>query len=295
MGVPEKAQTPLLIDRLEELAAVREKLSAEGRRVVLVPTMGALHEGHRQLMRTARGLGDTVVVTIFVNPLQFLPGEDFDKYPRQLEKDREVCAAEGVDIVVAPPRSEVYRDEPIVTVSAGSMGDLLDGKTRPGHFNGMLTVVLKLFHLVQPHTAVFGEKDGQQLALIRRMVSDLNIPVRIEGVPTVRDADGIATSSRNTYLSAEERDSALALSRALFAGRDAAPGGRDAVLRAGRKVLDEAATARPPVELEYFTLVDPGTFVEVAADTTGPALLMIAARLGKTRLIDNVPLTLGPS
>jgi pantoate--beta-alanine ligase len=293
MSVPEQVRTSFLIDSVEDLASTRDRLSAQGRDVVLVPTMGALHEGHRTLIRTARGLGDAVIVTIFVNPLQFLPSEDFDKYPRQLEADLEACAAEGADHVFAPPRSAVYPDEPVVTVSSGSMGALLDGRTRPGHFDGMLTVVLKLFNLVRPHVAVFGEKDGQQLALIRRMVSDLNVPVRIEGVPTVRDPDGIAISSRNAYLSAAERDSALALSRALFAGRDSASGGRDAVLRAGRDVLEKAATAVPPVDGEYFTLVSPDTWEEVSRDMTGPAVLAVAARVGDTRLIDNVPLILG--
>ncbi|GAA4629832.1 pantoate--beta-alanine ligase [Actinoallomurus vinaceus] len=294
MSASGKPWSPLLIDRIDRLSRVRENWWADGRRVALVPTMGALHDGHRALIRTARRLGEAVVVTIFVNPLQFLPGEDFDRYPRRLEADLRTCAAEHADLVFAPSRSEIYPADPEVTVCAGAMGRVLEGATRPGHFDGMLTVVLKLLHLVRPDIAVFGEKDGQQLALIRKMVTDLDVPVRIQSEPTVRDSDGLALSSRNAYLSDAERSSARALPRALFAGRDAAGGGRDAVLRAGRKALDDGAAASPPVELDYLTLVSPDTWTEIPPGMTGPAILAVAAKVGDTRLIDNLPLVLGP-
>jgi pantoate--beta-alanine ligase len=293
MSAPGKVRSPVLLDRIAQLSDVREEWAAAGRRVVLVPTMGALHDGHLALIRTARRLGDVVVVTIFVNPLQFLRGEDFGTYPRRLRADLRTCEAERVDAVFAPERREIYPADPEVTVSSGAMGRVLEGKTRPGHFDGMLTVVLKLFNLVRPHIAVFGEKDGQQLALIRTMVADLNLPVRIQSEPTVRDADGVALSSRNAYLSAAERSSARALPQALFAGRAAAPDGRDAVLRAGRRVLDQGATASPPVEVDYLTLVSPHNWTEIPPGMTGPAVLAVAAKIGGTRLIDNLPLVLG--
>jgi pantoate--beta-alanine ligase len=235
-----------------------------------------------------------VVVSIFVNPLQFGPAEDLDRYPRSLEADLAMCAAEGVALAFVPSHSVMYPREQLVRVSAGALGEKFEGASRPGHFDGMLTVVLKLLHLVRPDIAVFGEKDGQQLALIRTMVADLDVPVRIQSEPTVRDSDGLALSSRNAYLSDGERSSARALPRALFAGRDAAAGGRDAVLRAGRKVLDDGAAASPPVELDYLTLVSPDTWTEVPPGVTGPAVLAVAARVGDTRLIDNLPLVLGP-
>ncbi|MGG8408140.1 pantoate--beta-alanine ligase, partial [Streptomyces sp. 12297] len=198
-------------------------LPRTGRRAVVM-TMGALHEGHATLVRTARavaGPGGQVVVTVFVNPLQFGAGEDLDRYPRTLEADVKLAEAAGADVVFAPAVDEVYPGgEPQVRITAGPMGTRLEGATRPGHFDGMLTVVAKLLNLTRPDTALFGQKDAQQLALIRRMAADLNFPVEITGVPTVREDDGLALSSRNRYLSAPERRTALALSRALFAGRD---------------------------------------------------------------------------
>ncbi|WP_159944111.1 MULTISPECIES: pantoate--beta-alanine ligase [unclassified Nocardiopsis] len=279
---------PLLTHTADELRAAL----ADAGRVALVPTMGALHEGHRSLMRLARARADTVVVSVFVNPLQFGPDEDFDRYPRTLDTDTDVCAQEGVDVVFAPSVRTMYPVEQMVTVSAGAMGDRLEGASRPGFFTGVLTVVSKLLHLVRPDVAVFGRKDAQQLAVVRRMVADLNMGVEIVGAPTLRDPDGLATSSRNVYLSAEERASALALSRALDAGRGAAAGGPDAVRAAAGAVLDEAAKAEPPVELDYLALVDPETFADAPADHTGEAVLAVAARVGTTRLIDNVSVTL---
>ncbi|TDD82939.1 pantoate--beta-alanine ligase [Actinomadura rubrisoli] len=282
--------TPVIAETREELAAARARVRGT---LALVPTMGALHEGHRSLIRRARRSADAVAVSIFVNPLQFGPGEDFDRYPRTFATDVEACAAEGADIVFAPGREVMYPAEPQVTVKSGPMGARVEGASRPGHFDGMLTVVLKLFHLVLPDIAVFGEKDAQQLAMIRRMVTDLNVPVEIVGGPTVREPDGLALSSRNRYLSDGERRTALALSRALRAGADAVAGGPGAIRDAARAVLDKAAAAEPPLELDYLALVDPATFTEVADARTGPAVLAVAGRVGTTHLIDNVPLHLG--
>lgn len=279
---------PVIARTREELAAARARIEGT---LAFVPTMGALHEGHLSLMREARRNADKVAVSVFVNPLQFGPGEDFDRYPRTFEADVEACAAEGVDLVFAPTRDVMYPDEPQVTIKSGPMGEVVEGAARPGHFDGMLTVVLKLLNLVRPDAAVFGEKDAQQLAMIRRMVADLNVPVRIVGAPTVREPDGLALSSRNRYLSEPERRTALALSRALRAGADAADDGPDAVLRAAGAVLDGAATADPPLALDYLVLVDPATFTPAAGG--GPAVLAVAGRVGATHLIDNVHLQLG--
>ncbi len=267
-----------------------------GSPIVLVPTMGALHEGHVALLRSAAALSrpyGSVVVSVFVNPLQFGAGEDLDRYPRDLDADMAICEREGVALVFAPGDAQMYPREQLITVDPGPMGQVLEGASRPGFFTGVLTVVLKLFRLVGPQIAVFGEKDAQQLALIRRMTGDLCLGVRIASVPTVRDPDGLAVSSRNAYLTAAERATALALSRALRAGRQAGESGPDAVLAAAQPVLDEAAKADPPLVLDYLALVEPDTFTPVKPGFAGDALLLAAARAGKTRLIDNTPLTLG--
>jgi len=256
----------------------------------LVPTMGALHEGHRSLIRLARARAELVVVSIFVNPLQFGPGEDFTRYPRPLADDLAVCEAEGVDVVFAPSASDLYAADRQGTVSAGALGRVLEGAVRPGHFDGVLTVVLKLFHLVNPALAVFGQKDAQQLACIQRMVADLNLDVEVLGAPIVRDADGLALSSRNIYLSPAERVLARSLSIALEkAGtQPSVPAARAAAY----EVLDRAADD-PAFALDYATLVHPGTFAEVPDDHTGRAILAVAARVGSTRLIDNATLSFG--
>ncbi|WP_042366206.1 pantoate--beta-alanine ligase [Streptacidiphilus neutrinimicus] len=258
----------------------------------VVMTMGALHEGHAALVRAAReraGAEGTVVVTVFVNPLQFGAGEDLDRYPRTLDADLMLASEAGADVVFAPGVDEVYPGgEPQVRLSAGPMGRGYEGASRPGHFDGMLTVVAKLLHLTAPDVAFFGEKDGQQLALIRRMVADLNFPVEIAGVPTVREADGLALSSRNRFLSVEERERALALSRALFAGRDARAAGAapSAVKKAASGVLEGVGST---IALDYLGLIDPSDFTEIdREDFTGEAVLAVAARVGATRLIDNV-------
>ena len=274
------------------VAATREDLAAARRlmtgRVGVVMTMGALHDGHRALMRLARAAADHVIVTIFVNPLQFGPNEDLDSYPRTLESDLVACEAEGVDLVFTPTRDVVYPERPLVTVSAGALGEVLEGATRPGHFDGVLTVVGKLLNLTRPDVAFFGQKDAQQLALIRRMVRDLDFGVEVVGVPTVREADGLALSSRNVYLSPEQRVTALALSRALRAGHAAGADGPEAVENAARAVLD----AEPGLRLDYLALVDPDTLASL--DRSHEAgLLAVAAWVGSTRLIDNVTIRVG--
>lgn len=281
---------PSLTVTREEFAAARDKL---GTPVVLVPTMGALHTGHRRLLQRARELAGpdgTVVVSIFVNPRQFGPNEDFDRYPRTLDDDLVICGAEGASLVWAPTPAEVYPGEQMVTVDPGAMGQLLEGAFRPGFFNGVLTVVLKLFQVVRPDVAVFGEKDAQQLALVRRMVADLDLGVHIESVPTVRDHDGLAISSRNRYLSAAERTTALALSAALAAGQGRGSAGAPAVRAAATAVLARAATQQPgALTVDYLELVDAHAFTPVPDDYAGPATLAVAARVGVTRLIDNLP------
>lgn len=277
----------------EELVAARASFGT----VALVPTLGALHEGHRSLIRRARGLAGTVAVSIFVNPLQFGPGEDLDRYPRNLSEDLAICAEEEVGLVFAPTVDVMYPHGKGtgVTVNSGEMGTVVEGAFRPGHFDGVLTVVLKLFNLVKPEIAVFGEKDAQQLAMIRRMVTDLNVPVWIDAAPTVREEDGLALSSRNRYLAAPERVTALSLSLALRMGAAAARDGADKVLEAARAVLGDAADNDPPLELDYLVLVEPTTFREVGEEYVGPAVLAVAGTVGSTHLIDNMPLYLAPA
>ncbi|WP_225755108.1 pantoate--beta-alanine ligase [Actinotalea sp. Marseille-Q4924] len=291
--VPGAAPTaPLLVRTRAELGAVLGA-PGEGRRRAVVMTMGALHEGHLALVRLARAHADEVVVTIFVNPLQFGPAEDLARYPRDLDRDVTLLAAEGVDVVFAPDVHEVYPDGgPVVRVSAGPLGDRLEGAHRPGHFDGVLTVVLKLLHLVRPDVAVFGQKDAQQIMAVRRMVRDLDVPVEVLAGPTVRDPDGLALSSRNAYLGPAERESALALSRSLRDAQRAvadAGAGPDAVLAAARRVLD----GEPGVVVDYLALVDPVDAHDVPATHRGEAVLVLAARVGSTRLIDNAVLRLG--
>jgi pantoate--beta-alanine ligase len=259
-------------------------LDAADGEIAVVMTMGALHDGHRRLMRVARERSAFVLVTIFVNPLQFGPGEDFERYPRTLGDDLAACRAEDVAVVFAPSRDDVYPDgAPSVTMHPGPLGEILEGASRPGHFSGMLTVVEKLLMLTRADVAYFGEKDYQQLALIRRMVRDLELPAAIVGVPTVREEDGLALSSRNRFLSPEERRAALALSRALREG--AAHGDAEAALAAAHKILAEEPGVRP----DYLALT--GADLGPAPDE-GPARLLVAAKVGATRLIDNVALTL---
>ena len=282
-----------------ELAAAREKLATP---LVLVPTMGALHDGHRALLRRARELagdGGAVTVSIFVNPLQFGPNEDLDKYPRTLDEDLAVCEAEGVDLVFAPTAAEMYPQQQLVRVDPGPTGEIFEGEFRPGFFNGVLTVVLKLFSLVRPDIAVFGQKDAQQLVLVRRMSADFGLGIEVEAVPTVRADDGLALSSRNKYLSAAERAIAPVLYRALATGAAAASGGPGAVRAAAQAVLDDADrddTAGASPRVDYLALADARSYEPVLDDDLdfhGTAVLAIAARVGTTRLIDNVLVEFG--
>ena len=291
---------PAVPGKIPVLARTRLGLGAArnllGCPVVLVPTMGALHDGHIALLRRAAEVSQpngSVVVSVFVNPLQFGAGEDLDRYPRDLDADLAICGREGVELVFAPGDAQMYPRQQLVTVDPGPMGQVLEGASRPGFFTGVLTVVLKLFQLVQPQIAVFGEKDAQQLALIRRMVCDLDLGVQIADVPIVRDPDGLAVSSRNAYLTSPERATALALSRALRAGLEAAQAGPDAVLAAAQRVIDQAMEADPPLVPDYLALVEPDTFTPVKPGYAGEALLLVAARVGSTRLIDNMRLELG--
>jgi pantoate--beta-alanine ligase len=274
-----------------ELASALAGTRSGGGRVALVPTMGALHAGHAALVDTAaRSVrpGDAVVVSIFVNPMQFAPGEDLDRYPRTFESDLQVCAAHGAQVVFAPSVEEVYPGgEPQVTVEPGPLGSVLEGSTRPGHYRGVLTVVAKLFGLVRPDLAVFGQKDYQQLVLVRRMVADLCMAVEVVGAETVRAGDGLALSSRNAYLDPAHLRAATALARALHAGAEAAGAGAEAVLAAARSVLEGEPEVRP----DYLTLTSPELGDPPAR---GEARLLVAARVGGTRLIDNLALDLVP-
>jgi pantoate--beta-alanine ligase len=263
-----------------------------GTRRAVVMTMGALHEGHLALVRAARSQAEEVVVTIFVNPLQFNEAADLERYPRTLDADAALLEPEGVDWVYAPGVSDVYPGgSPIVTVNAGAINDVFEGAHRPGHFDGVLTVVLKLLHLTRPDVAFFGQKDAQQVIAIRTMCSDLNVPVEIAVVPTVREPDGLALSSRNVFLSAQERIDALVLSRALNAAGALAASGASAaaVIAAGKRVLAD----NPGVIPDYFAALDPASAQPVADDYRGEVVIAVAARVGQTRLIDNIVTTVG--
>jgi pantoate--beta-alanine ligase len=276
---------------IEDLAAMRTACAEArpaGGRLGFVPTMGFLHAGHLHLVRLARSRADAVALSIFVNPLQFGPGEDYARYPRDPDRDRALAASAGLDLLWMPSRESIYPEPPRVTVEPGPMAVGYEGAARPGHFAGVLTVVLKLFAVVRPDVAVFGRKDAQQAALVRRMVADFDLPVEIVVAATMREADGLALSSRNVYLDAAARRRAALLARALAAGvacyrggeRDGAP-----IEAAAHAVLK----AEPAIAVDYLACVDPSTFT-AAARATDPCLLVLAARVGGTRLIDNVVL-----
>ncbi|MWB99090.1 pantoate--beta-alanine ligase [Agromyces seonyuensis] len=290
----ESGARPLVVQTKAQLREHLDRSRAAGARVALVPTMGALHDGHLALVDRARELADVVVVSIFVNPLQFGAGEDLDQYPRTLDADVAALTVHDVDVVFAPSAAEMYPDgTPSTTVHAGPAGASFEGAVRPGHFDGMLTVVAKLFGISEADVACFGRKDAQQAFLVRRMVADLDLPIEIEVVPTVRDQDGLARSSRNRYLSESERAEALVLHDALDAAARAGLAGAGAAgaVAAGAAVFAE----HPGVVLDYFAIVDPATFEPVGADAAGDVLAITAARLGTTRLLDNAPLTLVPA
>lgn len=284
-----------MTDRIGQPAAMRAWSRAArqaGRKVVFVPTMGALHDGHLALLRAAARLGDAVVASIFVNPAQFGPGEDFDRYPRPLAADLEACAAAGAHAVFVPPAGSLYAADHSTWVVEESLALPLEGECRPGHFRGMLTVVLKLLHIVEPDTAVFGQKDAQQALLIRRMVRDLDLPVQLAIEPTVREPDGLALSSRNAGLEAEERRRAPVLARALHASRARLAAGEtdlSAARAAGLALLDAAAAAggTSSLAVDYFEVVDLDT-LRSPARPGAPLLIAGAIRLGRTRLIDNL-------
>jgi pantoate--beta-alanine ligase len=274
-----------LIQKPEDMQRTALALRREGRTIAFVPTMGHLHEGHLSLVRLARGEADVVVVCIFVNPTQFGPGEDFDRYPRSFERDREHCGQASVDYLFHPSAADMYPPGAVVRVAEPPVAATLEGASRPGHFAGVLTVVAKLFHIVSPDVAVFGEKDAQQLFLVRRMVADLNMPLRIVSGPTAREPDGLAMSSRNVYLSDGERQDALSLRKSLDKAEELYGHGErdaDAVKQAMRSVLAEASRAR----VDYVEIVNRNTFEPVDV-LDAESQVVLAVRVGQTRLIDN--------
>ncbi|MDB4911031.1 MAG: pantothenate synthetase [Gemmatimonadetes bacterium] len=275
-----------VIERIEPLRIALAESRRGGERIALVPTLGALHEGHLALVDRARERAACVVMSLFVNPLQFGPDEDFARYPRDREGDGRLAEARGVDILFAPQPDELYRAGHTVTVAPNALASRWDGASRPGHFTGVLTVVAKLFNIVQPDVAIFGQKDIQQATLIRAMVRDLDFPIEIIVAPTVREPDGVALSSRNAYLSAPDRKRARVLSRAIFAMRDAFDGGEHSTV-ALESLGNAVVRAERKVQLEYLAVMNPDT-LEPAPVAAQGSIIAIAARVGTTRLIDNV-------
>jgi len=274
---------------IDEMRAARHAARREGKTVGRVPTMGALHEGHLSLVRMARAQCDLVVVSIFINPLQFGPHEDLAKYPRNFDRDRDLLEREGVEVIFAPTVEEMYPAGAITYVTVEALSDRLCGRSRPGHFRGVTTVVSKLFHIVEPDRAFFGQKDAAQSVIIRRMVRDLDIPVQVVIGPIVREPDGLAMSSRNAYLDASQRLSALVLHRSLLAVQERFDRGErkvQALIEAGKQVFSED----PSVRLDYLEIVDPET-LDPVDDLSQRALVAVAAFVGKARLIDNVVLS----
>jgi pantoate--beta-alanine ligase len=277
-----------VFDSINDVRAASRTARREGKSLGLVPTMGALHEGHLSLMRAAQAQCDLVAASIFVNPLQFGPNEDLAKYPRDFDRDCELFKREGIDFIFAPSVEEMYPAGAVTYVTVEGLGDKLCGRSRPGHFRGVTTVVSKLFNIVEPDRAFFGQKDAAQATIIRRMVRDLNIPVQIVVCPIVREPDGVAMSSRNAYLDAPQRKSALVLYRSLMAvqGRfDLGERKVQMLIEAGKQAFAEDSSAR----LDYFEIVDPET-LEPVDDLSRPALVAVAAFAGKSRLIDNIVL-----
>src|SRR5512142_1933394 len=277
-----------IVKTIDEARSAFRAARRDGKRVGLVPTMGALHAGHLSLVRTARAQSDVVAATIFVNPLQFGPSEDFTRYPRTFERDCELLAAEGVALVFAPATEQMYPTGAVTYVEVTALSEKLEGRSRPGHFRGVTTVVNKLFNITQPDLAFFGQKDAQQVIVIRRMVRDLNLDVRLVVCPIVRETDGLALSSRNAYLDPQQRRAAPVLHRALMRIQTLADTGERSAQRlaeAGRQVIAEEALAR----LDYLEVVDPET-LDPVEDISCGALVPVAAYLGTTRLIDNIVL-----
>ncbi|HWX91014.1 MAG TPA: pantoate--beta-alanine ligase [Terriglobales bacterium] len=277
-----------IVATIDSTRAATRAPRRQGQRVGLVPTMGALHEGHLSLVRAAKAQSDYVVVSLFVNPLQFGPNEDLAKYPRTWDRDRDLLEQAGVDLLFAPTNAEMYPDRATTFVNVEGLSERLDGQSRPGHFRGVTTVVSKLFHIVEPDRAFFGQKDAAQVAIMRRMVRDLNLPVEIVVCPIVREPDGLAMSSRNAYLNPEQRKQALVLSRALRRVEELFGRGEQDAAKleaAGREVVAE----EPGVRLDYLAIVDPDALEPVNPGGSG-GLVAIAAYVGNTRLIDNVVL-----
>jgi pantoate--beta-alanine ligase len=271
---------------IHEMRAESRAIRGAGKRLGFVPTMGALHEGHLSLVRAARSSSDLVAASIFVNPTQFAYNEDLAKYPRSFERDRELLQGERVELLFAPSVEEMYPAGAVTWVTVEGLSDKLDGRSRPGHFRGVTTVVAKLFHVVQPDAAFFGQKDAAQVAIIRRMVRDLNLPVEIVVCPIVRAADGLAMSSRNAYLDPDERKRALVLQRSLLRAEHLAETGERNAARlvaAGREEIDKESSVR----LDYFEIVNPDT-LDPLEDISGGGLVVVAAVVGGTRLIDNI-------
>ncbi|WIG60919.1 MAG: Pantoate--beta-alanine ligase [Ktedonobacterales bacterium] len=277
-----------VITTLAELAAAREAWMGEKQSCGFVPTMGYLHAGHLSLVEQARSENEVAVVSIFVNPAQFAPSEDLSRYPRDLPHDLALLEAAGTDIVFTPAPDDIYPpDFNTYVVPSGALAERLEAAVRPGHFRGVATVVLKLFNLVQPSRAYFGQKDAQQVAVLRRMLTDLNVPVELLALPTIREADGLAMSSRNSYLGAEDRLAATALFRALQAAAASFNASADTTIASLRRTMIETVAAEPRATLDYADVCDPATF-EPLAELRAPMLLAIAARVGPARLIDNV-------
>jgi pantoate--beta-alanine ligase len=275
-----------IISSISEMQSLTETLRGEGKRIGFVPTMGFLHEGHLSLMRKARQENDVVVASIFVNPAQFGPKEDLARYPRDAEGDRRKCGSAGVDIIFTPSTEEMYPEKPVVFVAVEGISDILEGASRPGHFRGVATVVAKLFNIVQPHRAYFGQKDYQQCAVIKRMVKGLDLGVEVAVLPTMREPDGLAMSSRNSYLDPEERKKAACLYRALNAAGDLIKAGVHEPEKVKQKARAVVASEKG-VEVDYVEVVDPETLA-VLDPVRMPAAVLIAARIGSTRLIDNL-------
>jgi pantoate--beta-alanine ligase len=277
-----------IIKSVKEMQAFSEACRTQGRTIAFVPTMGYLHQGHAHLMREGRKLGDVLIVSIFVNPTQFGPGEDFEKYPRDWERDAQLCESVGADVIFAPTAAEMYPQGYQTAITVSQVSQNLCGAARPTHFQGVATVVAKLFNCAKPHVALFGEKDFQQLVVIRRMVQDLNMDIQIIGVPTVREQDGLAMSSRNTYLSADERVSALSLSRGLNRAQELFQQGE----RRSRVLINtvrEMIEKEPGAAVDYIKVCDIETLQDIET-IAGPAVIALAVKIGRARLIDNIVL-----
>jgi pantoate--beta-alanine ligase len=276
-----------IVTRIQEIQMLAESLRAQGKRIGVVPTMGSLHAGHRSLIELARQHSDRVITTLFVNPTQFGPGEDFERYPRDIERDQEAAAQAGTDILFSPRTNEMYPAGYATYVEVEKVSSILEGKFRPAHFRGVATIVTKLFNITKPHVAVFGQKDAQQVFLIKKLVADLNIDLQILVAPTVREEDGLALSSRNSYLSSQERSRATALNRSLKSAQSLIAGGERSA-EAVRAQMMEILSGAEPTQIDYVAFVQPDTFTEVETLSPPSVLVALAVRFGPTRLIDNM-------